>query len=132
MGTPEDQCVDPLVLQFLQITLRDLACQRIMEPPLLHQGDKQRTGLSDHLDLRVKLMQDRLVDAAPDRALCADHADPFVFGLSSRHHRAGADDADHRDIKFLFHRLQSERAGCVAGDDDGFHFLLHQKTDDLP
>ena len=131
MCTSKNQCVDLLILKFLQISSCNLFCDRIMIPSLFHQRYKKRTCFPDHGDLRIQLPEIGSMDTAVYRTYCANDPYSLVPGLLSSHFSTGFDHSENRDIQFILYRIQSKSTGCVTGYNNGFYFLFLQKMNDL-
>ena len=131
MGAPQDHGVDIRVAHGFQIIFNDLICHHMFFESLFYKGNEQRTGFLDHVYVRRHLTDDLRIHPALDCGVCSDYADFPVLCSLHRRPCAGNDHAHHRYVKLIPDRIQRQRAGCIAGDDNGLDLLFLKEADDL-
>ena len=101
------------------------------KPAVLHQRDKQRAGLADHLHIGVQTLQGPFVSSGASGGQCGDHADLFIFCDSQRLPARGLHHAQHRQIIFLPQSIQRGGGHCAAGDQNRLQVKGPEKGDVL-
>ena len=101
------------------------------KPAVLHQRDKQRAGLADHMHIGVQTLQSSFVSSGASGGQCGDHADLFIFCGGQCLPAGGLHHAQHRQIIFLPQGIQRGGGHCAAGDQNRLQVKGPEKGDVL-
>ncbi len=131
MGTPQDQGVDPLLVQRHKIPPRgpqQLVARGVARLDVL---DEDRAGRREELDVGAGLDDRSIVGAARDGRLGADQADPIVARGMHGGPNPRVDHPDDRDAVGVRHVGDRRHLDRVAGDHQHLDVAFGQVPRDL-